>query len=44
MFAGRHIALVGFALDYVDNMAKEVGFAMLAPEILWLHKHVSHVV
>jgi hypothetical protein len=32
-----HITLAGLALSDVDNRVKEVGFAMLATEVLWMH-------
>ena len=34
MPAGGHVAFDGFGLDDVDDAAEEVGFAVLATEIL----------
>jgi hypothetical protein len=34
MSAGRHIALVGFCLDDVDDAIEEIGLAVLAAEVL----------
>ena len=34
MSASRHVALIGFAVDDIAHLAEEVGFAVLATEIL----------
>jgi putative NIF3 family GTP cyclohydrolase 1 type 2 len=34
MAAGGHVALVGLGLGDIDDVVKEVGFAVLAAEVL----------
>jgi hypothetical protein len=41
--AGRHVALVGFRFGDVDDLVEEVGFAVLAAEVLGMMSTTYHI-